>query len=159
VRTYSRGRLGKEAIMMRKAMLLLSAVVALSLLPSAASAQTVVVDQQLNNAAVLLARFGWERVDNVKGTLLEGGIDLVDTRLRGARQGQYMVVGACDAFCDDLDIALFNGSGQVVDYNVDAVNLPYVRIDDPNRSHHSVAVEMVRCYLEPCAYGLAVFRR
>ena len=125
--------------MMRKALLILGAALALSGRPAAADAQTL-VDRQLNTVSAVLALRGWERVEDFRGYLPQMGRGWANIRFRGG--SQYVVVGACDQDCADLDLALVDGSEHLVAINIGADDLPYVGIESPRRSLHTVNVSM-----------------
>jgi hypothetical protein len=69
----------------------------------------------------------------------------------------YLIVGRCDVDCTDLDLELSSSDGSVVAEDRDADDKPYVRFRARAGSYR-LRVIMSSCQLEPCAYGLRVYR-
>lgn len=87
------------------------------------------------------------------GTLDEGDSDEVELRLEA---GDYMIVGACDHDCSDLDLALLqNGEEIESDYELD--DTPVLVVEVPKRTTYTLRVDMATCSEAPCRYGVRVF--
>jgi hypothetical protein len=69
----------------------------------------------------------------------------------------YLIVGRCDVDCTDLDLELSSSDGSVVAEDREADDKPYVRFRARSGSYR-LRVIMSSCQIEPCAYGLRVYR-
>ena len=72
---------------------------------------------------------------------------------------RYVVAGRCDGDCADLDLRLTTSSGAVVDNDQLPDSHPEVSVRPSRTRNYSVEVEMYRCRVEPCYYGIALFER
>ena len=72
---------------------------------------------------------------------------------------EYRMVGVCDQDCFDLDLALFDPSGNEVasDFFEDAA--PVLAHLPDTTGEYQVEVIMVSCEVEPCAFRVATFAR
>ena len=68
----------------------------------------------------------------------------------------YMVVGFCDDDCTDLDLAVLDPSGEMLnsDYLPDAQ--PVLILTPERTGAHQVQVDMVACVLESCDYAVGI---
>jgi hypothetical protein len=94
--------------------------------------------------------------ETVTGDLRSGENSVISMTLR--KGFKYMLVGACDADCEDLDFFLY-GPGQTLladEQEVDDV--PILVYSPPETMDVTLRVRMYACNVEPCSYGVAVFR-
>jgi hypothetical protein len=72
---------------------------------------------------------------------------------------EYQVYGVCDEDCEDMDLILFDSSGQEVasDLLVDAI--PMLSFTAPTTEEYRLAVIMVTCTIEPCGYLIGTFAK
>ena len=73
---------------------------------------------------------------------------------------RYLVVGLCDTQCSNLDIDVHHlqGSTEIAsDTGEDAS--PIVELSPDEDTSVIVRAKMIRCDLEPCQYGVAVYRK
>jgi hypothetical protein len=70
---------------------------------------------------------------------------------------EYRIAGVCDNDCDDMDLLLFDPSGQEVvsDILVDAV--PFLSFAPTATGEYRMAVLMVDCRIEPCGFSVSTF--
>ena len=75
------------------------------------------------------------------GIFLEEGVD-------------YRIQGACDRDCYDMDLQLFNGSGQPVSSDLAPDAFPVVWAKSNASGYYTLRVSMPQCDLNPCTYGV-----
>ncbi|CAN5818960.1 MAG: CHAT domain-containing protein [Gemmatimonadetes bacterium] len=72
--------------------------------------------------------------------------------------GDYLLLGACDGDCSDLDLEMFEGDRSVAaDYKVDDVPALQVIIVSPTQGQ--LKVSMASCSVNPCQYQVRTYRR
>jgi hypothetical protein len=125
--------------------------------PAPLEAQDALVSMQLDSAVVLMAQEGFIQEGNRHtGALPNGGSASLTISLRAGTS--YAVVGVCDQDCTDMDLALFDASGNLIgaDYEVDDV--PLVAVVPTQTGTFRLDVTMPACSIAPCAWGVIVFR-
>ena len=74
------------------------------------------------------------------------------------REGiEYRVVGVCDNDCENLDLVLLDPEGREADSDLMADAFPIVELTPQTSGEYRLAVNMVTCTLEPCAFRVAIF--
>ena len=76
-----------------------------------------------------------------------------------SRRTDYLVTGACDNDCNDLDLRLKTATGTVVDRDEGSDYWPEVSVTPTRSQNYSIEVDMYDCDVEPCYYGLALFEK
>jgi hypothetical protein len=71
----------------------------------------------------------------------------------------YSMVGVCDRDCNDLDIALFDQSGQILAQDTSTDDHPVVNVSPAMPGRYMMQVRMYRCNVAPCYYAVALFGR
>jgi len=71
----------------------------------------------------------------------------------------YMLVGACDIDCTDIDLMLFDEAGNEVDRDYEEDDAPVLMVEPSRTQSYSVHVYMADCSNEPCWYAVGVFAR
>ncbi|HEX8386633.1 MAG TPA: hypothetical protein VF576_10635 [Rubricoccaceae bacterium] len=141
--------------------LLLSAVALVALsFATPASAQRPVqqVTRQLDRARATLAGEGYSRDRAYSTASIDEGVERVWTvQLR--RGADYVMTGACDSDCSDIDFWLYDPNGDLVDSDTAADDIPVVRVSPGRAGTFRLRVLMASCSVEPCAYGFGVFRQ
>jgi hypothetical protein len=89
------------------------------------------------------------------GTLYDGRYSTVDLTLRAGTS--YLIVGACDNDCTDLDLKLFDENWYSIDSDTDADDRPIVSVRPARTATFHVRSIMANCNDSPCAIGLGVF--
>ncbi|MCC5795672.1 MAG: trypsin-like peptidase domain-containing protein [Chromatiales bacterium] len=89
--------------------------------------------------------------------------DLDEQRSKGVilnvQEGvSYLIAGACDEDCDDLDLYLYDSDMSVLDMDIEYGDLPLVVYHSDSDAQLTLRVTMYSCYVEPCRFGVAVFR-
>lgn len=71
---------------------------------------------------------------------------------------EYLVVGACDPDCSDLDLDIAR-NGSSVDADAAADDMPIVVVEQAETGEYEVTATMYECIAEPCFYGFVVLAR
>ena len=72
---------------------------------------------------------------------------------------EYMIMGVCDADCDDLDLTLTNPEGNEVTSDALDDAYPVLLFTAPAGGAHILWVTMYDCSVSPCSFGYKVFRK
>jgi len=67
---------------------------------------------------------------------------------------QYVLFGACDNDCTDLDLLIYDGDGDLVRRDVATDDRPVLIFTPRNSGKYRIEVVMATCSDEPCRYGL-----
>jgi hypothetical protein len=134
----------------------------LGLTPEPASAQydpwTDQVRAQLINSAIAAGYSGMDLShEPYTDALYNGQNSVVDLELDGGMT--YVIVGACDVDCSDLDLRLFDENWNVVDDDRLANDRPIVAVTPRHTAVFHARATMARCQSSPCAMGFGVFSR
>jgi hypothetical protein len=73
--------------------------------------------------------------------------------------GRYAVIGTCDEDCTDLDLKVFDPSGNLVGQDTDPDDNPLVVFTAKRSGQYRYQVIMETCNSEPCGYGAGVLIR
>ena len=71
----------------------------------------------------------------------------------------YLIAGACDQDCHDLDLILFDQNGNAVDKDQKKDSLPIVGGKAHRSGNFLLKVQMHSCSVSPCAYGIICMKR
>ncbi len=71
----------------------------------------------------------------------------------------YKMVAVCDEDCSDIDLRLRDPNGNEIDEDVLTDALPILNATASRSGSYSLDVIMVTCSVEPCFYGVGVYRR
>ena len=139
---------------------LIAAAGALLLAP-AAHAQDAWVQQvrtQLSAAGSVFEANGYVLTHRIyTGSLNDDGEEMVQLDLDVGRE--YQIMGACDGDCSDMDLTLYDGSGNVVDSDLLDDDVPVVSVTVSRSGTFRLRVSMASCSAEPCRYGVGIFGR
>lgn len=102
--------------------------------------------------------------------LTDAGYDLVDLRTGSLRRAyqrdhfltlsagvNYAIVGECDEDCDDLDFELYDGNGNLIDYDRASDANPIVEVRPRWTGSFRLRVKMPGCDVSPCYYAAGIF--
>jgi hypothetical protein len=137
----------------------LSAATLFSLSSAAAQQQTnphvEIVVAQLAERVPLMAQNGYPNYELIGANAINNGTS--QTINYTSNDGQDVVlVGVCDGDCSDIDLRVRSG-GRVIGEDVLADDVPVVQVQ-PGGRPLSIEVIMAACSVDPCYYGVAVFR-
>jgi hypothetical protein len=91
------------------------------------------------------------------GHLGEGNTDTWSFPMRA--NTEYIITGACDTDCSDLDITIKDASGKVVEKDTTTDDVPVVRFTPGSNAKYTVEVKMYSCSSAPCYFGFGVFQK
>jgi hypothetical protein len=134
---------------------------ALALVPTAVTGQSRwqrQVEAHLVGAATTLAANGYVPVRPPRTGALDNGETATDTMTLTAGAA-YVLLGVCDDDCAALELGLFAANGYEVDAARRSGNAPIVRITPRETMRYRVTIRMTGCGMNPCWYGLRIFRR
>jgi hypothetical protein len=70
------------------------------------------------------------------------------------------IIAVCDNECGDIDLVLFQASGEKVDDDTLADDVPVVQVSTGSSiQEYVVRVGMVTCTIEPCFYSFGIYAR
>ena len=72
---------------------------------------------------------------------------------------QYMVIGACDTDCSDIDITVKSSAGEVVASDTADDDVPIVRFTPKGDDRFTIETKMYACTENPCYFGFGIFRQ
>jgi hypothetical protein len=85
---------------------------------------------------------------------------VTDTHEIRVRPGEfYVILGACDNDCTDIDLAIFNPKGESIATDYEPDDFPVLSFDTPKGGRWSLEVSIPACKAESCVYGFQVYRR
>jgi hypothetical protein len=94
--------------------------------------------------------------ETVTGDLRAGENSVITMTLREGFE--YMLVGACDADCEDIDFFLYDMNQSLLADEQEVDDLPVLVYSPAETLDVTLRVRMYTCHAEPCSYGVAVFR-
>jgi len=71
----------------------------------------------------------------------------------------YAVMGVCDEDCTNLHLVLANAAGSDVVADRSSENFPVLQLTPQVTMQYRVKVVMAACQMNPCWYGVAVYRK
>ncbi len=72
---------------------------------------------------------------------------------------EYAIAAVCDEQCGDLSLFLYDSADTLVTADCRDAGLPVVKVTPAERERYELAVRMIDCADEACAYSVAVFSR
>jgi hypothetical protein len=110
----------------------------------------------LSTGEELLQRGGFERTHDYETGLLREGTSAT-VRLRLDAGVTYMVTGACDSDCDDVDLRIFSPRGSLLDSDLANDDFPVVHVTPRVSGEYTVRVTMASCDTGLCYYSFGVY--
>ena len=128
-----------------------------TLWPATAKAQVYadLVWEQLKAVYEVAAESGYSTQNYIVGTLNQGQSDTWTLTLYGGHA--YLILGACDGDCGDMDIRLYDENGTEIDNDLSKDDVPAVEGFVETSARFTIQVEMYECSAEPCYFGLGIF--
>ena len=95
--------------------------------------------------------------NQVIGVLEDGGTSYVEIRLEeGVR---YLIAGACDQDCTDLDLRLLRGDDfDAIISDVEVDDVPIIQFTAPASGLYLLGVDMADCSEDVCYYGFRAYQ-
>jgi hypothetical protein len=127
--------------------------------PGNAQAQySSTVRRQLERVQSSIANYGFERSHNFTiDKMDEGENEYFTVTLDRGRA--YMIAGACDQDCSDVDLKIFDENWNEIDADRRTDDLPVVAVTPSWTGRFNIKVTMYECSSEPCYYGVGIFER
>lgn len=72
---------------------------------------------------------------------------------------EYVLFGACDNDCTDVDLIVYDQNGRMVKRDILADDKPVVMFSATRSAKYRIEVVMAVCSTEPCRYGLQLNAR
>lgn len=117
-----------------------------------------VVLQQLSSATTVLQQRGYTAMaEPVMGSLRDDENSNQTVTLTAG--GHYVIVGACDQDCTDVDLKVFGTDGSQLDSDIETDDSPVLEFTAPTTGRYRVQVLMATCNTSPCYWGFQVFAR
>jgi hypothetical protein len=143
----------------------LASIFLLALAPAARSqnAWRDVLERQMAAVGTTVAGDGYREdsrafhTDMIVGTLANGASVALEVDLEVGVE--YMIVGACDNDCTDLDLSLVDLQGNVLFEDALDDDVPILGFTAPAGGTHFLLIDMYACSVEPCSFGYKVYRR
>ena len=98
---------------------------------------------------------GYSTRNYLIGKLEEDESDTWTMTLYGGND--YLIIGACDGDCGDLDITVLDESGDPVARDTETDDVPVVELNLEEQGRYQIQVKMYACSVEPCYFGLGIF--
>ena len=135
----------------------ITAAAALTILPGQATAQDAAgtVWTQLEAVYGWADDQGYSTRNYVIGKLDEDEKDTWTMTLYGGND--YLIIGACDGDCGDLDISVLDENDNVVARDTETDDVPVIELDLKEGGRYQFRVTMYECSVEPCYFGFGVF--
>ena len=110
----------------------------------------------LEEGEQVLEREGFARTREYQTGALDRGASTT-VRIRLEAGVTYVLLGACDTDCDDLDLRLFGPGGTPLDRDVADDDFPAVSATPSASGEYTVRVTMAGCETPYCYYSLGVY--
>lgn len=138
---------------------LLALCAVLSLWPETAAAQisTNVVWDQLQAVYTTVSADGYASQNYIVGKLNQDQTDSWSLTLYGGLT--YLILGACDGDCKDIDIRLYDDNGNEIDSDTSEDAVPALEGSVSTTGQFTIEVHMYSCTTEPCYFGLGIFSK
>lgn len=139
-------------------------LVGLLTVPTAASAfaePDAVIAEQLDYAATLFEDDGLAPAGRllpahgVDGMLPLGGEVMLHLALSAGKR--YVVIGACDRDCHDLDARVYGIANELLAEDTEPDDVPMLVFDATRSGSHLLQVSMPGCGTPKCGFGVRVF--
>lgn len=133
------------------------AVVGLAAAPAEAQTYAETVWRQLQTAHEAAVAENYQLKNYIIGSLNNGNTDTWSFDLSTGRN--YVIIGACDEDCSDLDITVKSATGSVVANDTATDDHPVVNFQPPRNGRYTVEIKMYSCSQNPCYFGFGLFRQ
>jgi hypothetical protein len=123
--------------------------------PVAQSSFTDQVWKQLQGFYDTASDDGYSLRNYVVGSLDDDQDDFWTMTFYGGNE--YMITGACDEDCSDIDLAILTEDGTEVTSDRETDSFPVVSLHPSRDIRYQVKVSMYSCAVEPCYFGFGIF--
>lgn len=113
--------------------------------------------RQLEEASAVFRNAGYTGLLGEAGALdHQRYIDYTATLSKGVN---YAIVAVCDQDCLDVDLALYDGDGELVTQDESEDDVPVVEFKVTRGGDFTLRVTMYHCEENPCYYGVGLYGR
>ena len=114
--------------------------------------------QQLQDQYVAVAALGdYELRNYIMGAMTEDATESWSFPLFA--NTDYIITGACDVDCTDIDIVVQDAYGNEVNADRLSDDQPIVEFMASQQGEYTVEIKMFSCAVEPCYFGFGIFQR
>ena len=110
---------------------------------------------QLEAASMVFTSAGYTPIIGDGGKLAHGATETYSVTLEAGHS--YMLMGVCDEDCLDLDLALYDGYGDLVSRDDSEDDAPVVEVSVAVGGEFTLQVTMFQCNAAPCYYGVGLY--
>jgi hypothetical protein len=71
----------------------------------------------------------------------------------------YIIIGACDNDCQDVDIQLKDTDDHVVERDDKADDTPVISFKPKQSGRYTIEITMTQCKDDPCYFGFGIFTK
>ena len=93
----------------------------------------------------------------ITGSLNDDASEGMRLNLQGGTR--YVIIGACDNDCSDVDLRIWAPDGTKMDEDILTDDTPILEFVAPVTGQYRLSVEMPSCRQNPCYWGVQVFSR
>ena len=111
--------------------------------------------QQLQQASSAFTSAGYSPVIADGGSLAQGETMQFTVTLQAG--ASYMLMGVCDQDCSDLDLALYDGYGNLVSADETTDDAPVVDVTVATGGDFTLEATMYQCSESICYYGVGIY--
>lgn len=113
--------------------------------------------QQLQHASFAFTSAGYTPIIADGGSLGQGETMTFTVTLQTG--SSYMLMGVCDQDCRDLDLALYDGYGNLISADETEDDAPVVDVTVTTGGDFTLEVTMYQCSEDICYYGVGLYRQ
>lgn len=99
----------------------------------------------------------WYLQNYIMGRINQGGTDTWTFYFE--KGATYIITGACDNDCKNVDMTIKDENGTVVDQDKKDDDTPVLTLQPASSGKFSIEVEMAACKEEPCYFGIGIFSK
>ena len=111
--------------------------------------------QQLESASMVFTSAGYTPVIGDGDKLDHQASETYTVTLKAGRS--YVLMGVCDEDCLDLDLELYDGSGNLISQDNTEDDAPIVEVNVATGGDFTLKVTMYECNNNPCYYGVGLY--
>ena len=110
---------------------------------------------QLDQVSLVFTSAGYIPIIEDGGKLDHGSSENYTVTLETGRT--YILMGVCDEDCLDLDMALYDGYGNLISRDDSEDDVPTVEVSVTQGGDFTLQVTMYQCNQNPCYYGVGLY--
>jgi len=124
--------------------------------PTTDGSPQAIILAQLQQAHGALSQQGYQLIGQpATGGLAQGQTWNVPAELHAGYE--YRFVGVCDRDCADMDLVLFDPTGQPIIQDRSTNSQPVIGLQPPQTGGYTLQVQMYNCSVAPCYWAVALY--